>query len=140
MNFLRRIWKALERDRRLLVWSVGFGLLFTGMGIVPPLLVGRMVRWVESGAAGRDFFLLGLVLAGVYLLRGATRYLYGLMSHIAAYRTLHRLTNQTYQHLQRMPPAFVNRRHTGNLVARSIGDVEAIEDFIAHGIPETMLA
>ena len=123
-----------------MVWSVVYGLLFTGLGIVPPLLVGRMVRWLQSGAAARDFLWLGLLLAGVYLLRGVTRYLYGLMSHVAAYRALHRLTNQTYAHLQTMSPAFVNRRHTGNLVARSIGDVEAIEDFIAHGIPETMLA
>jgi ATP-binding cassette subfamily B protein/subfamily B ATP-binding cassette protein MsbA len=39
-----------------------------------------------------------------------------------------------------MSPSYLNRRHSGNLVARSIGDVDAIEDFIAHGIPETVLA
>ena len=140
MKLIYRIWRVLGGDRRLMVWSVIFGLLFSGLGIVPPLLVGRMVRWLQSGAAASDFFWLGLLLGGVYLLRGLTRYLYGLMSHVAAYRTLHRLTNQTYAHLQNMPPAFVNRRHTGNLVARSLGDVEAVEDFIAHGIPETLLA
>ena len=123
-----------------MAWSVVFGLLFTGLGVVPPLLVGRMIRWLDTGASSGAFLVLGLLLAAIYLLRGVTRYLYGLMSHIAAYRTLHRLTNRTYSHLQSMPPGFVNRRHTGNLVARSIGDVEAIEDFIAHGIPETMLA
>eukprot|EP00913_Durusdinium_trenchii_P005662 g5280.t1 len=39
-----------------------------------------------------------------------------------------------------MPPAYLNDRHSGNLVARSVSDVQEVEDFIAHGIPETMLA
>ena len=140
MSFSRRIWELLRHDRRLMMWSIFFGLLFTGLGIIPPLLVGRMIRWIQSGAPFRDFFLLGGALAAVYLLRGVTRYFYGVTSHIAAFRTLHRLTNDTYAHLQKMSPGFVNRQHTGNLVARSLGDVEAVEDFIAHGIPETMLA
>ena len=140
MNFLHRIWQMLQGNRGLMAWSVFFGLMFTGLGIVPPLLVGRMIRWLDSGAPASAFFLLGLLLFVVFLLRGITRYLYGLMSHVAAYRTLFLLMNRTYRHLQRMSPAYVNRRHTGNLVARTVGDVEAVEDFIAHGIPETMLA
>ena len=140
MSFSRRMWELLQGDRRLLAWSVFFGLMYTGIGIIPPLLVGRMIRWLDSGAAARDFFLLGIAMAVLYLLRGVMRYLYGVSSHIAAFRTLHRLTNDTYAHLQKMSPGFVNRQHTGNLVARSLGDVEAVEDFIAHGIPETLLA
>lgn len=140
MTFVGRLWKTLERDRRLIGWSVLFGLLFTGLGIVPPLLVREMIRWLERPEIAGSFVTLGLLIAGVYLLRGFARYLYGLMSHVAAYRTLHRLLMQVYRHLQRMPPSFLARRHTGNLVARSIGDVAMIEDFIAHGIPETMLA
>ena len=140
MSFSRRMWNLLQGDRRLMIWSVAFGVMFTGVGIIPPLLVGCMIRWLESGAAARHFFLLSVALVSVCLLRGVLRYLYGVTSHIAAFRTLHRLTNDTYAHLQTMSPSFVNRHHTGNLVARSLNDVEAIEDFIAHGIPETMLA
>ena len=140
LMFIVRIWKALGEDRRLIVWSVIFGLLFTGLGIVPPLLVREMIHWLEDGGSTGNFALLGLLVAGVYGLRGGMRYLYGLMSHIAAYRTLHRLMNSVYRHVQSFSPSYMNRQHSGNLVARTIGDVEAIEDFIAHGIPETMLA
>ena len=136
--FIKRIWKILHGDRRLMVWSVVFGLVFTGLGIIPPLLIRRMIVWLDAGNG--SFFLVGGILAGVYLLRGVSRYLYGLFSHIAAYRTLHRLANDVYQHLQNMSPSFLNRHHSGNLVARTIGDVEAVEDFVAHGIPESMLA
>ena len=138
--FVSRILGLLGESRRLIGWSVFFGLLFTVLGILPPLLVRQMIRWLEPGVVAGSFLVLGLILAGIYLLRGATRYLYGLTSHVAAYDTLHRLTNRVYRQLQRMPPSFLNRHHSGTLVARSVGDVEAIEDFIAHGIPETLLA
>ena len=138
--FIARMWKVLRDDRRLMAWSVVFGLVFTGLGIIPPLLVRQMILWLADGTAGGNFVLLGLSLAGIYLLRGVSRYLYGIFSHIAAYRTLHRLMNQVYRHLQNLSPSFLNRNHSGKLVARTIGDVESIEDFIAHGIPETMLA
>ena len=138
--FATRIWRALAGDRRLIVWSVFFGLLFSGLGIIPPLLVREMILRIGQPGTAAGFAWIGLAMAVVYLLRGTTRYLYGLTSHIAAYRTLHRLMNRLYRHLQGLSPSFFNRRHTGNLVARSVGDVEAIEDFIAHGIPETLLA
>ena len=138
--FVLRIWNALKGDRHLMAWSVAFGLLFTGLGIIPPLLIREMIRWLARPETAGSFLLLGLMVAAVYVLRGASRYLYGVMSHAAAYRTLHRLINRVYRHLQSMPASFLSRRHTGGLVARTVGDVEAIEDFIAHGIPETMLA
>jgi ATP-binding cassette subfamily B protein/subfamily B ATP-binding cassette protein MsbA len=138
--FVFRILTLLGESRRLIGWSVFFGLVFTGLGILPPLLVRQMILWLEADAVSGSFLTLGLLLATIFLLRGIARYLYGLSSHIAAYRTLHRLTNRVYQRLQSMSPSFLNRHHSGSLVARSVGDVEAIEDFIAHGIPETLLA
>jgi ATP-binding cassette subfamily B protein len=138
--FLKRLWITLDADRRLIGWSVFFGLVFTGLGIIPPLLVRQMIRRLAQPELDKGFLFLGLGIAGIYLLRGIARYLYGVMSHVAAYRTLHRLMGQVYRHLQKMSPSFSNKRHTGNLVARSIGDVQEIEDFIAHGIPESMLA
>lgn len=138
---LSRVFKLLRGDRRLIVLSVVFGLLFSGLGLVPPLLIRQMVLWVRAPSVeGRDFLLLGLLVLVVYVLRGVCRYLYGVFSHVAAYRTLHRMMTTVYEHLQRQPAAFYSREQSGNLVSRSVGDIEAIEDFIAHGIPETLLA
>ncbi len=140
MQFVKRIWKTLEGDRRLMVFSVGFGLAFTALGIIPPFLIRQMLLWFREPSTAGSFWVLGAAVAAVYLLRGVVRYLYGLSSHIAAYRVLHRLSLSVYRHLQKMSPGYLSRRHSGNLVARTMGDVAAIEDYIAHGIPESMLA
>ncbi|MFP6619874.1 MAG: hypothetical protein VB877_11045, partial [Pirellulaceae bacterium] len=89
--FIRRIWKLLEEDRRLMVGSILAGLCFTGLGILPPLLVRQMIRRLDGQAVSTSFLTLGLMLAAIYLLRGCVRYLYGLSSHVAAYRTLHQI-------------------------------------------------
>ena len=140
VRFASRIWRALAGERRLMIFSVVCGLAFTALGLVPPLLIRQMILWLESPSTAGSFWLLGSLIAVMYLLRGVTRYLYGLSSHVAAYRTLHRLSLSVYQHLQKMSPKYLGKRHSGSLVARTIGDVAAIEDYIAHGIPETMLA
>ena len=140
MQFASRIWRALAGDRHLMVLSVICGLLFTALGVIPPLLIRQMILWLREPESAGAFWVLASLMAIVYVLRGVMRYLYGLSSHIAAYRALHRLSVRVYGHLQKMSPSFLNRHHSGNLVARTIGDVEAIEDYIAHGIPESMLA
>ena len=82
--FVGRMWGVLAGDRRLIVGSVLAGLFFTGLGILPPLLVRQMILRLEGDTATRSFLALGLMLAGIYLLRGVARYMYGLLAHIAA--------------------------------------------------------
>ena len=102
--FIAHIWNVLAGNRHLMGWSIVFGLVFTGLGIIPPLLVGKMVRWLQQPELAGSFVGLALLVAVIYLLRGVTRYLYGVMSHVAAYRTLHTLMNRVYRHLQSMSP------------------------------------
>lgn len=121
--------------------SIVCGLLFAGANLIPPLLIRRLIQWITEGGAGAsDLIGITAMLFGVYLVRGATRYGYGFFSHVTAYRVMHDLMNRVYRHLQRLPHRFFNDQRTGSLITRSINDVEAVEDFIAHGIPETVLA
>ncbi len=121
--------------------SVICGLLFAGTNLIPPLLIRRLIQWItEGGAESSNLISMTVFLFGVYLVRGATRYGYGFFSHVTAYRVMHDLMTRVYTHLQRLPHRFFNDQRTGSLISRSINDIEAIEDFIAHGIPETFLA
>ena len=140
MDFLVRFYRILEGKRLLVALTVACGLLFAAANLLPPLLIRELIRWLTEGAAGADLLRISLLLAGVYLFRGATRYGYGFFSHIAAYRVMHDLMVRIYRHLQNLPHRFFNRQRTGNLISRSINDVEALEDFVAHGVPETALA
>ncbi|MDA0746092.1 MAG: ABC transporter ATP-binding protein [bacterium] len=141
MDFLIQFYRLLEGRRLLMALSITCGLLFAAANLVPPLLIRKLIQWLTLGGGGpSELLVVSLLLLGVYLLRGAARYGYGFFSHITAYRVMHDLMIRVYRHLQNQPHRFFNQQRTGNLISRSINDIESVEDFIAHGIPETALA
>lgn len=140
-NFIVRLFAIIRHYRMTMAMSVTFGLIFAGTTLIPPLLIRSLINWlVEGGGTTRDLVLMSLALVGVYALRGVSRYGYGRLSHVVAYRVLDELMVKVYRHLQRLSYRFFSRQRTGELISRSVNDIESIEDFIAHGIPETALA
>ena len=136
------------RGHKLLIGaSAASGLLFAATTLVPPLYVRGLIADITGAAAdagpasgGTSMAAVVLVLIAVFLLRGAARYLYGMTSHQAAYALLADLLQRVYRRLQRLSHRFFAGSRTGTLIARSVSDVEALEDFVAHGIPELVQA
>ena len=140
MAFIKQIYDLLEGRRLFMACCIACGLIFAAANLIPPLLIRKLIQWLTEAKPVGDLMEISLLLLGVYLLRGVSRYGYGFFSHVTAYRVMHALMTRVYKHLQNLSHSFFNRQRTGNLMARSINDIEAIEDFIAHGIPETALA
>jgi len=141
MEFLRQFYNLVREHRNLILGSVACGLLFALANLVPPLLIRQLIQWVtEGGGSTGDLVQLTLLLLVVYVVRGLGRYGYGRFSHVAAYRVMHQLMVRVYTHIQSLSHRFFHKERSGNLISRSVNDVEAVEDFVAHGIPETLLA
>jgi ATP-binding cassette subfamily B protein/subfamily B ATP-binding cassette protein MsbA len=141
MNFLVGMLQLLRGSRKKMALAVAFGLLFAGTSLIPPLLIRRIIQWITGGGGTpRALISIAVLLLLVYLCRGLCRYGYGRFSHAASFDVLHSLTVRVYTHLQSLPHGFFHNQRTGSLMARSVNDIEAIEDFIAHGIPETTIA
>ena len=125
----------------MLSGTVLAGLVFAASGLVPPLLVRQILIWhAEGSAAENAMALVVAALVVAYLVRAAARYTYGLLSHWSAYNVQQAMMVNLYRHIQSLPHRFFTDRRVGALVSRSVGDVETVEDFIAHGIPETVMA
>ena len=133
----------LFRDHKLLIGaSAACGLLFAATTMVPPLYVRGLIAGITAapGAEGGSLAAVVVILIAVFLLRGAARYLYGMTSHHAAYALLADLLQRVYRHLQQLSHRFFAGNRAGTLIARSVSDVEALEDFVAHGVPELVQA
>ena len=134
MTFLKQFYQILEGRRLLLATSVTCGLLFAAANLIPPLLIRTLIQWVtEDGGNEQDLLKLTLLLVAVYVFRGLFRYGYGRFSHVAAYEVMHDLMVRVYRHIQKLPHRFFSNERTGNLISRAVNDVEAVEDFVAHG-------
>ncbi len=140
-GFLSGLWHILGGQRKFVVLSVLSGLLFSATSLVPPLLVRRLILWItEGGGSTSGLLAMTAVLGIVYALRGVGRYFYGQFSHVAAYGVTTSLMARVYRHLQQLSHSFYNRQRTGALIVRSINDIETLEDFVAHGVPELVMA
>ena len=140
-GFVTGLWHILGDHRKLMALSILSGLLFSATTLVPPLLVRRLILWITDGGGSTSGLLaMTAVLGIVYVLRGAGRYFYGRFSHVASYGVTTDLMARVYRHLQQLSHSFYNRQRTGALIVRSVNDIETLEDFIAHGVPELILA
>jgi ATP-binding cassette subfamily C protein CydC len=72
--------------------------------------------------------------------RAAFRYLERLLSHEAALRALADVRPRCYQRLERLAPAGLGRFAGGDLVARIVGDVDAVQDLLVRGLAPTATA
>jgi len=146
MRTLRDLLGLLRGHRRLLSLGILCALAYTLLSLISPLLIRAVLQQVSDARAGGDPAAAGtiaglaLAIAVVALLRGGCRYGDAIISHIVAYRILDELLVRVYAHLQRLPHRFFVGQQTGELAARAVGDVEAIEVFIAHAIAQAVQA
>ncbi|MBI1293611.1 ATP-binding cassette domain-containing protein [bacterium] len=140
-NFFVGLWRLLAGRRLLMGASVLSGLVFAATTLIPPLLIRQLIAWItEGGGSSAALLTITGMLGVVYLARGTARYAYGQFSHIVAYAVMADLMVRTYSHLQRLSHRFHNRQRTGEMSARAVNDIETLEDFLAHGVPEMVLA
>ena len=141
MHALRSLLYLVRDSRKKMGQAIACGLLFAATGLIPPLLIRRLIQWTtDGGGTFQALTTITIILLLVYIVRGLCRYGYGRFSHEVSFNVLHNLMVRVYTHLQSLPHRFFHNQRTGSLIARSINDIEAIEDFIAHGIPEMTIA
>ena len=126
-GYLRPYWKLLILTCVLLVLNIGFGLL-------PPLFQRQIVDQVIGA---HDLARLGWLVAGligVYALAQATDMGDMYLRHTLGERFICDLRVLLYDHLQRLSLSYFERTSTGELMSRVTNDVNALEQFVTHGV------
>ena len=129
-----------ERESRSLL-SNAVVILHLIFGTLPILLVVWAVDKLMNGTLSPIIVWgIGGIMVLFALLRGV---FYGTSiwrAHRSAYNALTRLRLRIISHLQRLPLGFFQARKVGDLVNIINHDVEQIEIYLAHGLPEILSA
>jgi len=127
---LRPYWKPLV--------VVGFLLLlYTGLSLLPPLFQREIVDQVIGD---RDLSHLGVMIAalvGIHALLQIVDFGDMYIRHALGERFIFDLRVRIYEHLQRLSLSFFERTSTGELMSRVTNDVNALEQFVTHGVALT---
>ncbi len=129
-GYVRPYWKPLVVTGALL-------LLRTGLNLLPPLFQREIVDQVIGG---RDLSRLGVMIAtliGVYAVLQFVDFGDLYVRHALGERFIFDLRVRIYAHLQRLSLFFFERTSTGELMSRVTNDVNALEQFVTHGVALT---
>ncbi|MEE2688166.1 MAG: ABC transporter ATP-binding protein [Pseudomonadota bacterium] len=134
---VRELMKHIVPYKGKLALTFGFGVTrvvaFIGIGAVSALAV----RAVKSGEPFIDLLILLAVLAPV---AGIFHWFESWIAHDMAFRLLAEMRISLFEKLDRLAPAYMVRRRTGDMVAMATHDVEMVEYFFAHTVAPAFVA
>ena len=138
-------WAGAFREllRHVVPWRAKFSLVLV-FGIVRvAALVGVGVASALAVAAvkqGEPYTQYLVVLAVIAPLAGLLHWLESWFAHDMAFRMLAEMRIALYEKLDRLAPAYLVRRRTGDLVGMATRDVELVEYFFAHTVAPFFVA
>lgn len=125
-----------------MIFSVILSVLGEGFGLAPFILMYFIITHIyEKPPEEIDLsFIMKLGFSGIgaVLLKNIFLAASGSLSHIAAYEELYNLRSRIAKKLVTLPLGFFNKKTTGQIKKVFLEDVEQMEIFIAHNIPDFM--
>ena len=130
---LRRLWPFIRPHTRYLLLSLMALITLAGLGLVRPLLMGRVV----SHAAARDSHALlrdGVYLTALVLLSQLVMVLQMYAMQLVGALSMSDLRTHIFAFLQRLPLRYFDKTPVGRLVTRATNDVDAVSEMFASGV------
>ncbi|MCL6498649.1 MAG: ABC transporter ATP-binding protein/permease [Firmicutes bacterium] len=128
----RRFWSFVRRHLRAYLLGYAAALCAVAAAQVAPWVLRAAVDRVQRGAPGVEVFaaaLLGLALGEAAFSYAMRWQILGAAFHIEA-----ELRDALFAHLQGLDASFFHRWRTGDLMARAVSDVRAVQRFAGVGL------
>lgn len=136
-NGIARLLEIAGRRKFLLFTSGFLAVIHALLSLVPYILVFYIIRELTTGSMNYDllidyilYALVAIVVSIIFL------FISGVLSHIAAFNILYELRKFIATKVGKLPMGYLNDRNSGMLKKILSDDVERIEGFIAHQIPD----
>lgn len=136
-NGIARLLEIAGRKKGLLFLSGFLAVVHAILSLVPYILVFYIIKELTKETvdfSATRMYLMYAVIAAVVSM--AMLYASGMASHIAAFNILYELRKFVADKVGKLPMGYLNNRNSGALKKILSDDVERIENFIAHQIPD----
>ena len=136
-NGITRLLEIAGRRKALLFISGGLAVVHALLSLVPYILVFYIIRELTRSTIQFGLirtYIIDAVIAALVSI--AVFFLSGILSHIAAYNILFELRKFITEKVGKLPMGYLTNYSSGALKKILSDDVERIENFIAHQIPD----
>ena len=143
---LARLIEIAGTKRRLLIGAMLLAVITAIVQFVPIIAVYNILIELAEHALDPSLidkayiWLWSYIALGAFFAFGVLTFASLMLSHIAAFNILYEIRMQLVQKMVRLPLGFFSRRASGELKKIMSDEVERIELFIAHNIPDIVTA
>ncbi len=137
LDAFRELFRHVAPWKLKLSFTFVFGVVrvfaLIGVGVVSALIVAKL-------RAGEDFSSYVWILAALAPAAGVLHWMESWLAHDMAFRMLAEMRIALFEKLDKLAPAYLTRRRTGDLVAMATHDIELVEFFFAHTVAPALVA
>ena len=136
---IARLLEISGRRKGLLIVSGITAIVHAILTMIPYILIYYILKELLTGHVANPNIGNYLIWAfAAIVISFFLMFVSGMASHIAAFNILYELRSKIADKLGKLPMSYVGNRSSGALKKILADDVERIESFIAHGIPDTV--
>ena len=137
MNNLKFLLKLSGEHKIKLIISAMFSIISTTLSAIPYLLVYSIILELFNREISYNKIQSLVFIAILFIVLGVVaRILSGIFSHISAFNILYKIRIDLIEHMSKLNMGFFKKNMTGKLKKIINEDVEKLENFIAHQIPD----
>ena len=137
MNNLKFLLKLSGQHKIKLIISAMFSIISTTLSAIPYLLVYSIILELFNREISYNKIQSLVFIAILFIILGVVaRILSGIFSHISAFNILYKIRIDLTEHMSKLNMGFFKKNMTGKLKKIINEDVEKLENFIAHQIPD----
>ncbi len=122
-----RLFRYVRPYRSRLALGLFCLMISSGIGLLLPLAIGKLVDTVSTRASTGLLNIIALALIVVFVLQMVFNYIQGYLITYVGERAVADLRIEIYTHLQKLSLAFFNERRVGELTSRVTNDVTVIQ-------------
>jgi ATP-binding cassette subfamily B protein len=139
---MARLWELALRKKLLVYSSCTLSVLSVAVSFIPFIAIYYIIREIVfnfadlSALNGAYLMDLGYLAAGGAIVAVLLNFFALMCSHVAAFTTLYDLKMEFVSHIASLPLGFFNANSSGKLRKITDENIEKIEGFIAHQLPD----
>lgn len=138
INLLKRIYTYIKPYKKQFIWCVVLTVLLAILAPLRPFLIQYALdEYVfENDAPGLGFMAIVLVL--LLVLQTIVQYFHTFLTNKLGQSTIRDLRINVFNHITKLRLRFFDRTPIGQLITRTVSDLETIADIFSEGLISTL--
>jgi ATP-binding cassette subfamily B protein len=131
---LARLLPYLRRYRLALTFVLACVVVYTGLGLVGPYLMGVAIDRFIAGGDAAGLARIALLMLAAYVLNNLFQALSGWVMARSSQQALQGLRHDLFAHLQSLALSFFDEHPAGELMSRLTNDIDAINQAVSQNV------